>query len=51
MFKTPSDSLETLSQDSNIKKLSTSILYVSRNMIQNEDVQVSFFLDNKLCIE
>jgi len=51
MFKTPVDTLEEISRDSNIMKFTRRNLYISRNMIQNEDVKVSFYLDNKLCVE
>jgi len=51
MFKPTFDSLKEISKDANIQRLTTSNLYASRNMMQNEDVQVSFYLDNKLCAE
>jgi len=49
MFKPPTDSLQEISKDNNIQRLTTLNLYASRNMIQNENIEVSFYLDNKLC--
>ncbi|ORX59350.1 hypothetical protein BCR36DRAFT_408845 [Piromyces finnis] len=51
MFKPTLDSLEDIAMDANIQLLNNINTYASRNMVQNEDAQISFYFDSKLCTD